>query len=118
MQVKDSLEHFFRDTIFIEKYIESNETLERVFNISPETVYGVLCLLLCIAIMWLAWQLVKSQQQVVNLHIASIEVLKDLNTSLLLIKEQGVSMTTDLKEHIDYTREHLSAQISNIEKQI
>lgn len=92
----------------MEKDLIKDTTL-RAFDISPSTVYGFLVGILVLAVIWLSYQLLRSQRQVVELNVGTIEVLKDLNTSLLLLKEEGVQLGSDLKEHLTYTREHVAS---------
>jgi hypothetical protein len=95
-----------------------HESVQRAFDISPETVYGVLVGLMLITIIWLSWYLYTCQKKLMELNISTIEVLKDLNTSLLLLKEEGDNHSSKLIDHISHTREHISEKINNLENRI
>jgi len=90
------------------------EAMERAWNISPGSVFGVLVGLQLLFIFYLAWLHRTKDNRLYKLNVDNIEILKDLNTSLLLLKEEGVNMSNDLRQHIDYTREHISSQLKSI----
>ena len=90
------------------------EILKRAFDTSPDTVYGILVGLLVLAIMSLSWFNYRQQNKLVELNVSTIEVLKDLNTSLLLLKEEGVNLSERLVEHINHTRETISTKLENL----
>lgn len=89
---------------------------DRAFNVTPDTIYGLLVGLLVLAVIYLAWSLLKQQEKLVELNVSTIEVLKDLNTSLLLLKEEGVQMTDTIKEQFRFTHEHVRNLIEKLKK--
>lgn len=84
-----------------------NDTVQRAWDISPATVYGFLVGVLVLGLVFTVWQLIKSQKSLLDMSRDNIEVLKDLNTSLLLLKEEGVQLSGVIKEHFNFTREHI-----------
>lgn len=111
----EELDSLANDTVFIVHLPPtSTDTLDRVFDINPGTVYGVLCLLLCVAIIWLAFDNRRKDFQLLKITSSTVSILKDLNTSLLLIKEELEDGTNELKDHIKNTREHISEKINQI----
>jgi hypothetical protein len=114
----DSLAKTMIDTMYIIREVpgvaKSTDTLDRVFEISPETVYGVLCLLLVLAIMYLTTQNRGMTKRLVELNVSTIDVLKDLDKSLLLFKEEAANMSDKLIQHLDYSREHISEKINQL----
>lgn len=83
----------------------TGEAVRRSFETSPDTVYGVLVGLMVLAIMFMAWIIVRKDKKLIELNVSTIEILKDLNTSLLLMKRE-----------IEETREHLEQYISTTRK--
>ena len=66
----------------------TKETIKRSFETSPDTVYGILVGILVVAIFYMAYRLSVKDRKLVELNVSTIGVLKDLNTSLLLLKEE------------------------------
>ena len=58
------------------------------------------------------------KKALIELNGSTIEVLKDLNTSLLLLKQEGIKISEELKNHIDLSREHISNRISQLENKV
>jgi hypothetical protein len=94
------------------------ETISKGFGTSPDTVYGILVGILILAIIAIAYHAYKLQGKLLELNISTIEVLKDLNTSLLLLKEEGANHSDKLINHINHTREHIAEKIVNLENRI
>lgn len=90
------------------------ELVERAWNISPDTVFGALVALMLSLCIYLILQLRKKDEKLVELNVSTIEVLKDLNTSLLLLKDEGVNMTDRLSAQLASTREHISDKIETL----
>jgi hypothetical protein len=114
----DSLAQLVKDTIVIIREVpiiqKSTDTLDRVFETSPDTVYGVLLLLLVLAVIYLAMQNRGMTKRLVELNVSTIDVLKDLDKSLLLFKEEAANMSDRLIQHIDHSREHISEKLANL----
>lgn len=83
----------------------TGEAVRRSFETSPDTVYGVLVGLLVLGMIFMAWIIVRKDKKLIELNVSTIEILKDLNTSLLLMKRE-----------IEETREHLEQYISTTRK--
>jgi len=94
------------------------EVVNRSFETSPDTVYGVLVGLLVIMLIGLCWYVYNLHKKLVELNISTIEVLKDLNTSLQLIKEESDNHSSKLIDHISHTREHISEKINHLQNRI
>lgn len=84
-----------------------NDTVQRAWDINPATVYGFLVGFLVLALVFTVWQLIRAQKALMDMSRDNIEILKDLNTSLLLLKEEGVQLSGVIKEHFNFTREHI-----------
>jgi len=83
----------------------TDDAVRRSFETSPDTVYGVLVGLLVLGIIFMAWIIVRKDKKLIDLNVSTIEILKDLNTSLLLLKRE-----------IEETREHIEKDISTTRK--
>jgi methyl-accepting chemotaxis protein len=79
------------------------DAIQRSFDISPETVFGVLVGLLVIAILYLVWRLQRITNKLIDLNVSTISVLKDLTKALEMYREE-------IKE----TREHFNVQLENL----
>lgn len=98
------------------------DALERAWEVTPTTIYGLLLGLLLLAVIYLLYKITRkdkdlkeANKHLLELNISNVEVLKDLNTSLLLLKEEGTKVGEAMKEQIDFTRGHIISEISKIE---
>lgn len=94
------------------------DVLEKAWSISPTSVYGVLVGFLLLTVVYALFLNYQKDKKLYELNVSIIEVLKDLNTSLLLIKEDSEHYSDKLVTHITNSREHISEKISNLEKRI
>lgn len=92
----------------------TKEALRRAFDTSPDTVYGVLVGLLVLALIYMAWRLSRKDKKLMELNQSTIEVLKDLNTSLLLLKSEGNNLSERLVTHIDASSAKITDQIAHL----
>lgn len=90
-----------------------NDALNRAWDINPASVFGVLVGLQLIAIVYLAYINSRKDKKLYELTVSSIEVLNDLNTSLLLLKEEGVQLSEKISEQFEFTRGHISQTLQN-----
>jgi len=98
------------------------DALERAWDVSPTSIYGLLLGLLVLGVVYLLYKLnqkdkclEEKDKNLLELNISTIEVLKDLDKSLVLLKEEIGKEGGALKTQIDNTREHISTELSKIE---
>jgi hypothetical protein len=95
--------------------MDQKEILDHAFNTSPDTVYGILIAFMALAIAALWLMIWFKDKKFVDLTIQTIVALKDVNSVLISIKENGVVMTDKLEKAITEAREHLDLKIENLE---
>jgi len=105
--------------------MDEKEVINKAFETSPDTVYGVLVGILVVGILSLYYKNSrlqsknwKLQNKLISLNVSTIGVLKDLNTSLLLLKEESDNSTDKLINQITQIREHISNKIDSFKIEI
>lgn len=98
--------------------MNDKEILQHAFATSPDTVYGLLIALMCIAVGGLWAVGVWKDKKLLELNISTIEALKDVVATLVAIKEAGINQSTNLKEAIETSRERIEEQIRTLENEI
>ena len=80
------------------------DAINRSFEVSPTTVFGVLVGLLFIAVIYLAWNNQRLSNKLIELNVDTVAGLKDLTTII-----------QSFQKNIDYTREHILDNIQNLQ---
>lgn len=94
----------------------AGDAVRRSFETSPDTVYGVLVGLMVLCIFYLAWLLARKDRKLIELNVTTVEVLKDLNTALLLLKTEGVNVSDRLEAQIEETRDRILEKLNSLNR--
>lgn len=95
--------------------MEQKEILDHAFGTSPDTVYGILIAFMALAIMALWVMIWFKDKKFVDLTVQTIVALKDVNSVLISIKENGIVVTDKIERAIDDAREHIILKLENLE---
>lgn len=98
--------------------MEQKEILDHAFGTSPDTVYGILIAFMALAIMALWLMIWFKDKKFVDLTVQTIVALKDVNSVLISIKENGIVVTDKIENSINEAREHIVLKIEHIESKM
>jgi len=101
------------------------DAVERSFNVSPETVYGVLVGLLLLGLIYaLIMNRVKDRRiaqmddQLLSGYKSTIEVLSSLDTTLKLFKQKSRDRNDFLLDKINTAHRHIIEEINELKSKI
>lgn len=99
--------------------MDTIQAINRVFETSPDTVYGILVGVLAIAVvaLWVEHNRKRNQyiDKLIQLNVTSVESLKAINSALDRIRDSNIANMSDLKDEIGHTREHIALLIRDLE---
>ena len=90
------------------------DAVERTFNVSPDSVYGVLAALLLIGLIYALIRIAQKDRRLYKLNTDTIKVLTSLDKSIQDLKQQSDNMSTQFKEKLENTHDHIVERINDL----
>ncbi len=77
------------------------DAVERTFNISPGTVYGVLVGLLLLGLIYALYKIGQKDRKLLKINEDNIQVLTSIDKALEAIRNDSINLKEDLKERLN-----------------
>ena len=94
------------------------EILQRSFETSPDTVYGLLIGLLVVMLAVTFWLRERDRRRmsdtIINLKLATLESLKDMNSALVLLQQSQQHNADKILEELENTKQRMLERFKEI----